>query len=111
MKDVDQIINEMYEEYLKSDPDIKEKFKNTKKKDLIEFHHQLGRHIRNKYKLWELKWEPEIDKRGVDMSPYHPDEVSMTIIEKVWEKAQNEEPKKRNPRFLDRYIRLWKQSI
>jgi hypothetical protein len=50
---------------------------------LIRFHHSLGRHIRNKYNLWQLKWNPEIID-DVDHSPYHPDAVSQIIIEEVW---------------------------
>lgn len=57
---------------------------------LIRYHHGLGRHIRNKYKLWEIKWEPVLID-GVDHSPYHPDNISMTIIEEVWKRgAKNE---------------------
>jgi hypothetical protein len=53
---------------------------------LIRFHHSLGRYIRNKYNLWELKWNPVL-VNGVDHSPYHPDAVSQTIVEEVWKRG------------------------
>lgn len=56
---------------------------------LHQYHHTLGRRIRNKYKLWEWPWEPEL-RNGVDYSSMHPDQVSMTIIEEVWKRGQYE---------------------
>lgn len=53
---------------------------------LIAYHHNLGRWIRNNYKLWEVPWTPEL-KDGVDYSPCHLDAVSRTIIEEVWKKG------------------------
>ena len=53
------------------------------KEDLISFHHTLGQDIRNSFGLWNCTWYPEIVD-GVDMSPEHPDAVSMTVIEEVW---------------------------
>lgn len=53
------------------------------KEDLIKFHHTLGQDIRNNFELWRCTWYPEIVD-GVDMSPEHPDAVSMTVIEEVW---------------------------
>lgn len=108
MKNVDQIIEEVYGWYLLTPEDAQHSFKTSKKKDLISLHHSLGRNIRNNFELWKLEWEPEIDSRGVDMSPYHPDEVSMTIIEKVWERAQNdEESKKKYNRFGLWFMNWW----
>jgi len=57
---------------------------------LTRYHHDLGRYIRNNYKLWEISWIPEIKEfMGCmcDCSPYHPDAVSMTIIKEVWKKG------------------------
>ena len=62
-------------------------FTKTKKKDLVMYHRSLGMAIRNEYKLWTIPWEPEL-KNGIDCSPNHPDQVSNTIIEKVWESFQ-----------------------
>ena len=64
-------------------------FKHAPKDKLIEYHHSLGRNIRNRLKLWENEWVPDI-KDGVDYSPKHPDAISQRIIEAVWEKAQTE---------------------
>lgn len=51
--------------------------------DLSEYHMTLGMHIRNNYNLWTIPWEPEL-RNGVDYSPYHPDQLSYTIMEEVW---------------------------
>ena len=59
-------------------------FLNTKEKDLIGYHQNLGRKIRNEFKLWETSWTPDI-VNGVDMSDEHPDAISMRVIKKVWE--------------------------
>lgn len=56
------------------------------KDSLISLHHSFGRYIRNKYKLWEVEWEPELID-GVDHSPNHPDSISMTIIEELWKRG------------------------
>lgn len=56
--------------------------------DLCSLHHSLGRFIRNTYRLWEIEWEPEIQD-NVDVSPYHPDAISMEII-KIFHKKLNE---------------------
>lgn len=56
-------------------------------KTLSQYHHNLGTWIRNTYNLWEIKWEPVIID-GADHSPFHPDQLSMTIIEEVWKRGQ-----------------------
>lgn len=53
------------------------------KEDLIQFHNTIGKDVRNSFGLWQCTWYPEIVD-GVDMSPEHPDQVSMTVIEEVW---------------------------
>ena len=65
-----------------SDNDV-EYLRSLKKDDLITLHHSLGRSIRNNEKLWYYKWTPELNDQCVDHSPYHPDAVSMTVIEKI----------------------------
>ena len=64
-------------------------FLNEDPNKLIRFHHNLGRSIRNEFDLWSEKWTPEIQE-GVDMSPHHPDAVSMRIIKDVHERMNNE---------------------
>ena len=61
---------------------------------LSQYHMNFGMWIRNHYKLWTYKWEPElkdIDGCVCDCSPYHPDQLSSTIIEEVWKKGQRSE--------------------
>lgn len=53
----------------------------TDQADLIKFHHSTGRYIRNSYDLWDAK-------NPFTQPPAHPDDVSMEIIEMVWEMAR-----------------------
>lgn len=52
-----------------------------------KYHMNIGLWIRNHYNLWTYKWEPELID-GVDYSPYHPDQLSNTIIKAVWEQGR-----------------------
>lgn len=52
--------------------------------DMMEFHHSVGRYIRNHYKLWERGYIPVI-VNGVDVAEDHPDAISSRILERVWE--------------------------
>ena len=61
-------------------------FLGTDKPDLIGYHMTLGRRIRNTFKLWDVEHEPEIID-GVDHSEQHPDNLSQSIIEAVWEQS------------------------
>ena len=78
---VKEVYNEMCEN---ANPKELEMFTESTKDDLIEYHHTMGRYIRNKYELWKNPWTPETDSNGVDCSPNHPDSVSMKVIEDVW---------------------------
>jgi len=51
--------------------------------ELIKYHHDLGRNIRNGFDLWSYAWEPDLVD-GVDMSPEHPDAISMEVIRELW---------------------------
>lgn len=73
----EKVINLLHE-------DDRQYLKETCKDDLILLHHTLGRHIRNQFGLWELKWTPVIVD-GIDVSEDHPDAISMKIIERTWE--------------------------
>jgi hypothetical protein len=90
--DIENIINLVHEEILEHWP---EKAKNEfflggyAGADLIRYHHSLGQHIRNKFKLWNRDWKPDI-RDGVDYSPFHPDQISMTIIQEVWKRGVTE---------------------
>jgi len=55
---------------------------------LIQYHTTLRRYIRNQYELWRRgPHKPQYDDVGVDHSPYHPDQISQTIIKMIWEKG------------------------
>lgn len=66
-----------------------DELKSTDVEDLIDWHHSLGQHIRNKYKLWSRSWIPNI-VNGCDISEDHPDAISMKIIQEIY-KMLNEE--------------------
>lgn len=64
------------------------------------FHHGVGTHIRNEYKLWDENnpltrpWfvdraagVTEYMDDGIDCHPCHPDAVSMEILYKLWDRA------------------------
>lgn len=63
------------------------------REQLHRLHQGLGRDIRNEYNLWERPFEPQINDEGVDVSPEHPDAVSMQVIETIYEQlaSTNEE--------------------
>jgi hypothetical protein len=53
---------------------------------MIGLHDTLGRQIRNKYSLWQIPWIPDL-RDGIDYSPYHPDQLSDTILKEVWNRG------------------------
>ena len=64
-------------------------FKNSKDKQefvesgaLTEYHHSLGKKIRNEFKLWDTEWKP-VMVDGADYSEDHPDQISLRVIEEV----------------------------
>lgn len=86
MFDFEQIVESVRKDIADNWPkEIQNKFFLTGYDDgnLIKYHHSFGTYIRNKYKLWENKWEPKIVNE-VDVSPNHPDAISMRIIKEVW---------------------------
>ena len=63
----------------------KRKVRVTKRSDLILYHHGWGTGIRNQFGLWKGNKDLMADcKAG------HPDDCSMIIIEKVWERLQKQ---------------------
>lgn len=80
MVDINKIADEVISELLHEDIQY---IKSLNKDDLYSLHHTLGQSIRNKHNFWENKWTPELIN-GVDHSPYHPDNISMTIIEIIY---------------------------
>ena len=88
---IEQIISEV-QQWVKEWPkEVRtDFFTSLYRNDEIKYHHSLGLHIRNHFDLWSYPWTPEI-RDGVDYSPYHPDELSMTIIRKIIERGPNYE--------------------
>ena len=66
----------------------KETLRNTKYDDLILFHHGWGTGIRNYYGLW--RGNEALIKDACGGTLCHPDDASMVIIERAWEKVQVE---------------------
>lgn len=64
----------------------KEIVRNTKKENLIMFHHGWGTGIRNHYGLW--RGNNQLLKDVCGKEECDPDHASMLIIEKVWELLQ-----------------------
>ena len=62
--------------------------KNSKEEDLIQFHHTLGMHIRNKFRLWVVNIALTKDM-GLEKDT-HADEVSQKIIEALWKRLQKD---------------------
>lgn len=58
--------------------------------DPILMHSTLGRHLRNYADLWQTPWTPEVDERGIDMSPNHPDAISSKVIQDFQTKMKGE---------------------
>jgi hypothetical protein len=67
-----------------SDAD-KKGVRDTKKQDLILFHHDWGMGIRNDFGLWRSNTNLIVDCHAA-----HPDDASMVIIEAVWRKLQTQ---------------------
>ncbi len=65
--------------------DEKHHLQDAKRESLIHFHFSLGTTIRNKLGLWHGN-EALLKSSGCD----HPDDCSMKIIERAWEKLQED---------------------
>lgn len=72
------------------DTESKELVRNTSREDLIRFHHGWGTSIRNSFGLWQGN-RALFDScmEGAQGEEFHPDTVSMIIIERVWEALQD----------------------
>ena len=70
-----EVVKDIIESMSETD---KANFLNTAEEDLIQFHHDWGRDIRNRYNLWQ---DTELVKAtGTD----YPDDASGVIIKAVW---------------------------
>jgi hypothetical protein len=84
-----QMIDTVFQWLVEESEIPQQQFLATPERELVGYHHTLGRKIRNEFKLWERAWTPDI-RNGVDYSLDHPDAVSMRVIEAVWQRAQQE---------------------
>jgi len=57
--------------------------RSMEKKDMIQYHHGVGTFIRNKFRLWDE--ENPLTGKGGEIS--HPDEISMRVLNGVWEEV------------------------
>lgn len=87
---VDSMAQEVISEFTEEDKDY---LRNMQQSELIRLHLSLGMSIRNEFGLWydHPTTQPYRDDRaisspegGVDDHPYHPDMVSMAVIERIW---------------------------
>ena len=80
-------VDTVVKEIIDGMPDkVKNTIRFTKEADLIQYLHNWGRQIRNKYKLWQ---DPAlVAETGKD----HPDDASMVIIKKVWQSLKQTQP-------------------
>lgn len=81
-----EIVNTVLDWYKEAPLKLQYDFRTCGFDALILYHDNLGRDIRNHFKLWETPWIPELVE-GVDYSEAHPDRISMGIIEEVWRKV------------------------
>ena len=96
---MNRLTEERFEEIV---DEVTKWFHNSSEVERIEFaengpdvyHHGVGTNIRNHFKLWELDWKPELDSDGVDVSPDHPDNISGSILEAVWERVNGTKGKR-----------------
>lgn len=88
---IDDMINNVIPNWSEEDQDYFYLNPYKGEETLTSFHMSLGMWIRNHYKLWSYKWEPEMKEYMgcmCDCSPYHPDQLSNTILEEVWKKGR-----------------------
>jgi hypothetical protein len=93
MVDEDEMIITVFKWFIQESDVVRQQFLETRFADLVVYHNSLGRKIRNHFELWSNKWEPELEIRNgieCDVSPNHPDAVSMRVIEKFWMVAQEQ---------------------
>ena len=79
---------DVVEQWLNEYPeDVKRDFIEAEYDDLVKYHHGLGQRIRNHFGLWHNDYESIIEN-GVDISPQHPDAISMRVINEAWRRKQ-----------------------
>ena len=81
-KTFEKLVHKTYD-MISEDENFCISFYDSKYEDLIQFHPSLGRYIRNNLGLWDNPWTPQIEDY-TDVSPDHPDAISMRLIKEVW---------------------------
>jgi hypothetical protein len=85
----DEIVADMVLNARKSEENVRS-WLNVTRADLITGHHTTGCFIRNHYKLW-YEGNPHtvngysVNAQGIADHPNHPDQMSMRIMERVWD--------------------------
>lgn len=66
----------------------KEEFITTKFDNLNLFMSSLGLGIIEHFNLWAFPWKPQLVD-GLDISPNHPENLALTVIQAVWRNTQD----------------------
>ena len=85
-KRFNEIVEEVLAWFEKAPKNNRMNFLASSEAGLIVYHDNLGRTIRNKFKLWERKWTPDLSF-DIDYSEDHPDTISQRVIVEVWRRA------------------------
>ena len=80
-------------------------FKNKTEKDIVLYHHTLGRCIRNKWDLWG---ESRLSKWFNDKGIHHADDMSGIILTSFWREA-NSQPIKLEEQIKE-YQDFWEKA-
>jgi len=86
---IDDMVETLTEWFDTSPEDNKKHFLKLSHEQLVVYHHTIGRSLRNKFKLWENPWKPDLIN-GIDHSKNHPDSLSMRAIERFHEQLTKE---------------------
>lgn len=97
---VDEIVDDLINRQL--DAADQAEIKQIAERDLVLYHHSMGQFIRNFYELWNpnnphtlLNYQEMLEDHGghsVDVNPKHPDNVSMEVIKRLWERLTSVQP-------------------
>ena len=79
----EQMVETVADWLMEAPEDDRISFTTLPESELVLYHITLGRDIRNEFNLWQYGWVPQIED-GIDVSPEHPDAVSMRVIREVW---------------------------
>jgi hypothetical protein len=76
--------------------------------DLIMYHHDLGRWIRNNWGLWEPDAEKSpLLKHMKELGFIHPDDMSQAIITEFWNRMNNQPSELEKD--IEKSVKYWKE--